>query len=225
VNGGQDLGGMQGFGPIRPEPDEPLWHADWEPRVLALTLAMGATGAWNIDQSRHARESLPPGQYLTSTYYRIWLEGMERLLLERGLVTREELADGVAREPARPLPRRLELEAVPRVLATGTPTDRPAPGPARFAPGDTVRARTMHPSGHTRLPRYVRGRIGTVVSAHGAHVYPETHAMPAGDPSPRWLYTVRFEARELWGEDTTASAVHVDAWEPYLEPLAAGAAR
>jgi nitrile hydratase len=225
VNGGQDLGGMQGFGPIRPEPDEALWHADWEPRVLALTLAMGATGAWNIDLSRHARESLPPGQYLTSTYYRIWLEGLERLLLERGLVTREELGDGVVREPARPLPRRLELEAVPRVLATGTPTDRPAPGPARFAPGDTVRARTMHPSGHTRLPRYVRGRIGTVESVHGAHVYPETHATPAGDPSPRWLYTVRFEARELWGEDTTASAVHVDAWEPYLEPLVAGAGR
>jgi nitrile hydratase len=92
-------------------------------------------------------------------------------------------------------------------------------------PGDTVRARTMHPSGHTRLPRYVRGRIGTVMSVHGAHVYPETHATPAGDPSPRWLYTVRFEARELWGEDTTASAVHVDAWEPYLEPLVAGAGR
>ncbi len=216
---------MQGFGPIHPEPDEPLWHADWEPRVLALTLAMGATSSWNIDQSRHARELLPPGQYLTSTYYRIWLEGLERLLLERRLVTREELADGVVREPARSLPRRLELDAVPRVLATGTPTERPAPGPARFAPGDSVRARTLHPSGHTRLPRYVRGRIGTVVSVHGAHVYPETHATPAADPSPRWLYTVCFEARELWGEDTTASKVFVDAWEPYLEPLAAGAGR
>ncbi|RPH42686.1 MAG: nitrile hydratase subunit beta [Burkholderiales bacterium] len=225
MNGGQDLGGMQGFGPIRPDPQEPLWHDDWEPRVLALTLAMGATGAWNIDQSRHARESLPPGQYLTSTYYRIWLEGMERLLLERGLVTREELADGVVRAPALPLPRRLTAEAVPRVVAAGTPADRPEPGPARFAPGDRVRAKTMHPSGHTRLPRYVRGRFGTVVAVHGAHVYPETHATRSGDPSPRWLYTVRFEARELWGEDTTAAVVHVDAWEPYLEPVVAESGR
>jgi nitrile hydratase beta subunit len=220
MNGAQDMGGMQGFGPVRPEADEPWFHDAWERRVFALTLAMGASGAWNLDQSRHARESMPPGAYLSSTYYQVWFEGVVRLLKDRGLVTDEELADGRARGPGAPLPRRLEVAAVAPALAAGTPTERAAPAPARFAPGDVVRARTMNPSGHTRLPRYVRGRTGTVVSVHGAHVYPDTHARD-GDPCPQWLYTVRFEAAELWGADTTASCVHVDAWEPYLEPVAA----
>ena len=216
MNGGQDLGGMQGFGPVRPEADEPWFHDDWERRVFGLTLAMGATGAWNLDQSRHARESLPPQRYLSSTYYEIWFEGVLRLLKDRGLVTEAELADGRVRAAGAPLPRRLAAQAVPAALAAGSPTSRPAAAPARFAPGDAVRARMLNPTGHTRLPRYVRGRVGTVVSVHGAHVYPDTHARD-GDPCPQWLYTVRFDARELWGADTTASCVHVDAWEPYLD--------
>jgi nitrile hydratase beta subunit len=218
MNGAQDLGGMQGFGPVRPEADEPWFHDAWERRVFGLTLAMGASGAWNLDQSRHARESLPPATYLSSTYYQVWFEGVLRLLKDRGLVTDAELADGRAREPGAPLPRRLEAAAVAAALAAGSPTQRASPAPARFAPGDLVRARTINPSGHTRLPRYVRGRAGTVVSVHGAHVYPDTHARD-GDPCPQWLYTVRFDGAELWGPDTTASCVHVDAWEPYLDPL------
>ena len=212
---------MQGFGPVRPEAGEPWFHDEWERRAFALTLAMGATGAWNLDQSRHARESMPPARYLSSSYYEIWLEGLVRLLHERGLVTDAELVDGRLRVPGTPLPRRLAADAVPAALAAGSPTGRPAPGPARFAPGDAVRARTIHPEGHTRLPRYVRGRPGTVVAVHGAHVFPDTHAR-SGDPDPKWLYTVRFEARALWGADTTAGEVHVDCWEPYLEPFAAG---
>lgn len=216
MNGPQDLGGQHGFGPVEPEADEPWFHADWERRAFALTLAMGATGAWNIDQSRHARESMPPARYLSSSYYAIWLEGLVRLMRDRALVSDDELADGRSRSPGAALPRRLAAADVAAVLARGSPTLRTPASSARFAPGDAVRARVMHPVAHTRLPRYVRGRVGRVVAVHGAHVFPDTHARD-GDPSPRWLYTVRFDAVELWGEDTTAASVHVDAWEPYLE--------
>lgn len=217
MNGAQDLGGMQGFGPVVPDADEAHFHEAWEPRAFALTLAMGATGSWNLDQGRFARESLPPAQYLASSYYSIWFEALVKLMLERAQVTESELVDGCLREAPRPLTRVLHADAVAGALAKGSPTERAAPAPARFAAGDAVMARTMHPRTHTRLPRYVRGRRGTVVSLHGAHVFPDTHARGEGE-APCWLYTVRFEARELWGDDTTASAVYVDCWEPYLEP-------
>lgn len=220
MNGPQDLGGQHGFGPVMPEQDEPWFHDEWERRAFALTIALGATGAWNLDASRHARESMPPAEYLSSGYYRIWFEGIVRLMRERGMVDDAELADGRMRVPPVALPRRLEAAAVPAVLAKGAGTERPAAAPARFAPGDAVRTIVMNPVAHTRLPRYARGRVGTVVSVHGAHVYPDTHARGEGE-QPQWLYTVRFDARELWGADTTASAVCVDCWEPYL--LAVGA--
>jgi nitrile hydratase len=215
MNGPQDLGGQHGFGPVRPEQDEPWFHDDWERRAFALTIAMGATGAWNLDASRHARESMPPADYLSSGYYRIWFEGIVRLMSERGMVDDAELADGRMRVPPVALPRRLEAAAVPTVLAKGAGTERPAAAAARFAVGDAVRTIVMNPVAHTRLPRYARGRAGTVVSVHGAHVYPDTHARGEGE-QPQWLYTVRFDARELWGADTTASSVCVDCWEPYL---------
>ena len=217
MNGAQDLGGMQGFGPVTREHDDTHFHESWEPRAFALTLAMGATGSWNLDQGRFARESLPPAQYLASTYYRIWFEALLKLMLERGQVTEAELADGQVREAPRPLARVLRADAVAQVLAQGSPTQRAESAAARFGIGDLVMARNMHPSTHTRLPRYVRGKCGTVVSLHGTHVFPDTHARGEGE-SPCWLYTVRFDARELWGEDTTASTVFVDCWEPYLEP-------
>jgi nitrile hydratase len=216
MNGVHDMGGMQDFGPVVPEPGEPWFHHPWERRVFALTLAMGGTGAWNLDQSRSARESLPPALYLSSSYYRIWLEGLRVLLLARGLVTDDELADGRMREPARALPRKLTADRVATALAAGGSTLRTAAGPARFAVGDKVRARTMHPPTHTRLPRYCRGKTGEIVRIHGAHVFADAHARGAGEDA-QWLYTVRFEARELWGPNTTASAVHVDCWEPYLD--------
>jgi nitrile hydratase len=223
MNGAQDLGGMQGFGRVVPDADGEHFHEAWESRAFALTLAMGATGSWNLDQGRFARESLPPAQYLASTYYRIWFEALVRLMLERGQVTEAELADGQMREPPSPLARVLSADAVPAVLALGAPTEREAPSPARFAVGDEVMARQINPATHTRLPRYVRGRQGRIVSLHGTHVYPDTHARGEGE-SPCWLYTVRFDARELWGADTTASSVFVDCWEPYLEPLASARA-
>jgi len=223
MNGVHDMGGMQGFGPVAPEADEPWFHAAWERRALGLTLAMGATGQWNIDQSRAARESLPPAQYLGSSYYQIWLAALKKLMLERGLVTAAELAAGHALTPPQPVARLLRADAVAAALARGTPSERAPTAPARFAPGDRVRARQLHPSGHTRLPRYVRGHVGTVVQAHGAHVFPDAHAAsragPPWDEAPQWLYTVAFDARELWGEAADPTLrVSVDAWDSYLEP-------
>jgi nitrile hydratase len=217
MNGGQDLGGMQGFGPVLPDSDESHFHAPWEARVFALTLAMGATGSWNLDESRHARESMSPAQYLSSSYYQIWLEGLLRLMLERAQVSAAELTDGHLREAPQVLRRTLPAAAVPTMLAKGGPTVRPRPAPARYAPGDEVVARVLNPATHTRLPRYVRGHRGTIVSVHGAHVFPDTHAHGRGE-QPEWLYTVRFDAHELWGPDTTATSVCVDCWEPYLMP-------
>jgi nitrile hydratase len=210
------MGGMQGFGPVRPEPNEPCFHAPWERRVLALTLAMGATGRWNLDMSRAARESIPPARYLAATYYEIWYEGLCRLLVAKGLATEDELRDGRVRmRPAADVPR-LVASDVPARLAAGTPTARPASAAPRFALGDAVRARAMNPPTHTRLPRYCRGKRGTIVATHGAHVFADTHATGRGE-APQWLYTVSFDARELWGDDTTASRVRVDCWESYLE--------
>ena len=185
---------------------------------MALTVLMGPVGGWTIDESRAARESLPPVQYLSSSYYEIWIAALEKLMLERGLATEAELrSGGLIEPPVAGHPPAIAADRVQAVLARGGPTSREAPAPARFAVGDPVRTITMNPLTHTRLPRYARGRRGTIVLTHGAHVYPDSSGAGRGE-DPQWLYTVRFDAAELWGADTTASAVHVDCWEPYLEP-------
>lgn len=218
MNGAHDMGGLHGFGPVVPERDEPPFHAEWERRAFALTLAMAMPGGWNLDMSRFARESLPPAKYLTSSYYEIWLAGLEKLMLERGLLTADEIAAGRPLHPAQPAKRTLSPEGVANVLYRGAPTGREACAPAHFKAGDRVRARNMHPLTHTRLPRYVRGHVGIVAHVHGCHVFPDSHALGAGE-NPQWLYTVRFDGRELWGADADpAVKVSVDAWEPYLEP-------
>jgi nitrile hydratase len=212
------MGGMMGFGPVLPEPNEPMFHAEWERRAFALTLAMGATGSWNLDQSRAARESLHPAEYLAKSYYEIWIAGLEKLMAERGLVTADEIAAGKALHPPRPVQRILAADGVAATLRKGGPSARPVTAPQRFQAGALVRARNMHPAGHTRLPRYVRGHTGTITHVHGAHVFPDANAAGGGE-SPQWLYTVRFAARELWGEAADpAGSVSVDAWESYLEP-------
>ncbi len=200
MNGPHDLGGAHGFGPVCPEPDEPLFHADWERTAFALTLAMGATGSWTLDRSRHMRESLPHTLYLGASYYRIWFEALERLLAERGEA---------------PPARVLTAELVRPTIGRGGPTDRPGPAPS-FAVGDRVRVKPMRPPTHTRSPAYVRGRTGTVSAVHGAHVFPDTNAHGGGE-YPQPLYTVTFAARDLWGPDTTADEVAADLFEPYLE--------
>jgi nitrile hydratase subunit beta len=220
VNGVHDMGGDHGFGPVRPEPDEPVFHADWERRAFALTLAMGATGTWNLDAARFARERTPPAQYLASTYYEIWFAALELQLAEHGLVGADEVDAGRSlREPA-PVAHTLMADDVLPTLGRGGSTVRDAARPARFAVGDRVRARNLNPPTHIRLPRYVRGHEGTVELVHGCHIFPDTHAHGLGE-QPEWLYTVRFDARELWGPDADPTVrVSTDAFEPYLEPVA-----
>jgi nitrile hydratase subunit beta len=218
MNGAQDMGGLHGFGPVEPEPNEPVFHAEWEKRVFALTLAMGMPGGWNIDMSRSARESLPPGDYLAKSYYEIWLAGLEKLMAQRGLVSPQEVAAGAPIGEPRQVARTLSAADVAKVLYRGGPTERETNTAARFAAGDRVRAKNMHPQTHTRLPRYVRGHVGTVERVLGCHVFPDKNALGAGE-DPRWLYTVRFAGPELWGPDSDPTvAISVDAWEPYLEP-------
>ena len=217
MNGVHDMGGMDGFGQVEPEANEPVFHAEWEGRVMAMMRAMGYAGAWNIDMSRASRENLPPDVYLTSSYYRKWALGMEDLLVERGLAAADELAAGHALQPGKPLKRKLTPELVENTLHRGS-FARDAQAPARFKPGDRVRMKNIHPATHTRLPRYVRGHVGVVELLHGVHVFPDSAVLGKGD-DPQWLYTVRFDARELWGEaaDPTVT-VSIDAFEPYLEP-------
>ncbi|RDJ21774.1 nitrile hydratase subunit beta [Bosea caraganae] len=218
MNGAQDLGGQMGFGPVNPEQDEPLYHAAWEPRAMALTVASGGMGHWTIDESRHARESLRPADYLSSSYYEIWIKGLSTLLERHGFLSAGEMASGEASLPPIQPKRVLKAEMVSGALAKGGPTERPAAGPQRFQPGDTVRTINMNPTGHTRLPRYARAKQGTVVLVHGAHVFPDASAHGGGE-QPQWLYTVEFSGPELWGRgaDPTLS-VSIDAWESYLEP-------
>jgi nitrile hydratase len=222
MNGVHDMGGQHGWGPVCAQADEPPFHADWERRALGVTLAMGAAGQWTIDMSRAAREQIGAARYLHSSYYEIWLAGLERLLLERGLVDAAELRAGHASQPGLLLAGVLAAEAVDAALARGTPTAREPMAAARFAVGDRVRARNWQPPGHTRLPGYVRGHLGRVVLVHGAHVFADRHALwQAGrrfEEAPAWLYTVAFDGAELWGEHGEAAIeVSVDAWEPYLE--------
>jgi nitrile hydratase beta subunit len=211
-----DLGGRDGAGRIVPEAEGELWHAGWEPRALALTLAMGATGSWNIDMSRSARETLP--DYAQLGYYDIWLAGLRRLMLERGLVTEAELEAGRALVAPRPVARVLRAVDVEAALARGSPTERPAVSSARFAIGDRVRTRAAVVAHHTRLPGYAAGRIGAIERVHGVHVFADSHAQGLGE-QPQWLYAVVFDGRELWGDGAQPGlAVSIDAWDDYLEP-------
>jgi nitrile hydratase subunit beta len=222
MNSAHDLGGMRDFGPINPEPEgeEPFFHAEWEKRVFGLSLAVATLGKWNIDMVRHARERQHPIDYLRHSYYENWLAGLEKLLVERGLVTAEELVTGKAMGPADDATsqRVLKAEHVPTILAEGAPVTMEIDTEPRFKPGDMVRAINRHPLGHTREPRYVRGRVGVIHEYHGAHVFPDRNAQ--GSREGQHLYSVRFEASSLWGENANkGSAVYLDLWEDYLEPI------
>lgn len=217
TDGVHDMGGARGFGKVTPEPNEPPFHAAWERRAFALTIAMARPGGWNVDMSRAARESLPPQDYLSKSYYEIWLAGLEKLMAERGLVARDEIEAGHFLHPPKPVRGILSSRDVAQVLYRGEPTARKPTGPARFAVGDRVRARAASVPTHTRLPRYVRGHVGVVELVHGCHVFPDSSALGAGE-NPQWLYAVRFSGRELWGIDADPTVqVSVDAWETYLE--------
>ena len=218
MNGGHDLGGMHGLGPIDPEPEskEPVFHAEWERRAFALNLAVGFLGKWNIDQGRHARERQHPADYLRNTYYENWLAGLETLLVEAELVTQEELNTGVAIGRVEGV-RVLLGENVEEALSQGGPVTMNIPLERSFAAGDRVRVVNINPMGHTRVPRYARGKEGTVVLDHGIHIFADRNA--EGIKEGEQLYSVEFESGELWGDAGTAcETVRIDLWEPHLEP-------
>lgn len=215
-----DLGGLPGFGVSAPGLEDDLFHADWERQALALTLAMGATGSWNIDQSRAARETLP--DYLELSYYQIWLAALEKLLQERGLATVDEIRSGALHQPPLPVARVLQAQAVRAALLKGSPVLRTPERPARFSLGQRVRTRGESAGHHTRLPRYAMGKQGVVERIHGVHVFADSQAQGLGE-NPQWLYGVVMDEAELWPERAGACGaqglkVSIDAWEPYLEP-------
>ena len=217
MDGIHDMGGMHGFGKVESEKNEPVFHAAWEARCLALNRATGVLGVWTIDEQRASVEALPPEVYLSSSYYGKWALGLEHRIVEYGLAGADEIAAGHALSAAKALPRKFTLTDLPRTLTRGS-YGRPSLAPARFAVGDRVRAKNIHPPTHTRLPRYARGRIGVIEAIRGCHVFPDTVAIGAGE-NPQWLYTVLFDGRELWGESSDPTLkVSIEAFEPYLEP-------
>ncbi|MBT3532177.1 MAG: nitrile hydratase subunit beta [Gammaproteobacteria bacterium] len=232
MKGGHDLGGKSGHGPINPEAenDEPVFHADWERRVFALTVASGMLGKWNIDESRHARERQPAQQYLNNSYYENWLEGIETLLLDKSLLKKEELQkEGLpsSTEGNSAPDQNLRVPGVSdalKILASGGPSDVLTQTPARFAVGDLVKVRIMDGAGHTRAPEYVHSKQGTIELHIGCHAYPDLNSTRnENDEIPgEHLYSVSFKSEELWpegSEDSKNSEVRIDLWEPYLEKL------
>ena len=210
MNGVHDMGGMQGMGPIRYEKNEPVFHARWEARVFALNRAMAAWRKWNLDASRHQIELIPPAEYLRMSYYEKWHARLIELLVKSGLVTRAEIESG---KPTPGSPK----ATPPLTIATANPERRKAKAPRNFKIGQRVRTRNMHPVGHTRLPLYARGKRGRIVRDHGIFVFPDTNAHFLGE-KPQHVYSVRFTARELWGEQAgPRDSVYVDIWDDYLE--------
>ena len=218
MNGPHDLGGQMGFGPVAPEVAEPVFHADWERRALGLTLASGALGAWTIDESRHARECLHPAIYYSASYYEIWIRALEVLLERHGFVSTDEIEAGRPLWPGVRPKQVLRSGDVARVLARGGPCNREVAQAPKFKTGDRIRTINEHPTGHTRLPRYARGKLGLVEAVREGFVFPDTNAHGKGE-TPQHVYTVSFDGRELWGQGADpALTVSIDAWESYLEP-------
>ena len=218
-----DMGGRFGDGPVTSDaPGAPVFAEDWHARALAVTLSCGALGQWNIDISRHARERLAPRDYTRFSYYEKWIAALANLLVEKGLVTREELAAGHGAGPSPLAGKTLKADAVAAALARGGPADRPGGPPPRFAPGDTVRTRKAGnlavPGGHTRLPAYAAGAKGHILRRQGAHVLPDSNAHGRGE-APEPLYAVAFPAAELWLQpEHPRDEVILDLWQSYLEP-------
>ncbi len=218
MNGVHDLGGMHGFGPVVREPNEPVFHADWEKRVFAMTLSAMGRRVCNVDEFRRAIERMPPPAYLAATYYEKWLHALESLLVEKGAVTPEELASGHAAAPAAAhASERSDGGAVDSFDSSAVKLRFDKKFKPAFRPGDRVVARNFNPEHHTRLPRYARGKRGVVRHDQGVFVFPDTHAHGQGG-KPQHVYTVEFAAAELWGADANQRApVYLDCWEDYLQ--------
>ena len=218
MNGIHDMGGMQDMGPIEHEENEPVFHAPWESRVFAMMLAAGAWRKWNLDAFRHTREVLRAEDYLRLSYYEQWFLGLRDLLVRRGLVTAQELESGAPAAGAAKATPPLTADKIPATLPNRIHAQREASVSPRFRNGQLVRARNINPVGHTRLPRYARGKVGTVDRNQGVFVFPDTNAHFLGE-KPQHVYSVRFAARELWGAQASEKdCVYLDMWDHYLDP-------
>ena len=218
MNGVHDMGGMHGFGPVVYDPNEPVFHAPWEGPVRGMVQLIAARGQVNIDSGRHSLERLPPVDYLRWSYFEKWFAALTNRMLDAGQITPEELATGRKAEGTAVATPPITGEMGAKLLASVHSYERTIAAQPRFTAGDQIRARNINPEGHTRLPRYARGRLGIVTRYHGAHVYPDSNAHFAGE-APQPLYTVRFTARELWGDTANAAdTVSLDLWEDYLDP-------
>ncbi len=219
MNGIHDMGGMHDMGPVVYEKNEPVFHEPWEGRLYAIRRALGGWRKWTTDSARYEVELIPPLDYMQMSYYERWIVSTIELVVKAGLVTREEIETG------KPAPGTVKatppLKAADYSAALVRPTvARPDAGvKPNFKAGQRVRARNMHPIGHTRIPRYVRGKTGTVHEDHGIYVFPDTIVAGVGE-KPQHVYSVRFEARELWGPQAAPRhAVYVDLWDDYLERI------
>ena len=218
MNGVHDMGGMHGMGPIEYEKNEPVFHAAWEGRVYALNRALRAWRKWSLDTDRHGIELLPQADYLRMGYYERWAVRMFEQVVKYGLVTKEEMQSGKAASGSPRATPALTAEMSSRFLSRGIPSSQDPKIRPHFKVGQHVRGRNMHPAGHTRLPRYARGKSGTIVRDHGVYVFPDTNAHFLGEKRQH-VYSVRFAARELWGESASPrDFVHLDMWDDYLEP-------
>jgi len=219
MNGIHDMGGMHNFGPVEHEENEPVFHQRWEARVFALRQAMKPWRKWNMDTFRYRRTLIPPADYLRMSYYEQFLVSLEELLVKTGMVTREEIDTGKPAPNSSKATPVLTVEQVPAMVAKGHPSRRDLPVAPRFQAGQLVRARNLNPAGHTRLPRYARGKRGVIERDHGVFVFPDTNAENLGE-KPQHVYAVRFAARELWGEQASPrDSVYIDLWDDYLEPV------
>ncbi len=216
MNGVHDMGGMHGMGPIRYEHNEPVFHASWEGRMYAMDRAMRAWRKWNVDAWRHDIELLPPVDYLRMSYYEKWLASLESRVVKYGFVTKEELETGKAAAGSTKVTPALTPDMARRINR-GIPSSKDPSIAPLFQAGQRVRARNMNPSGHTRLPRYARGKTGQIVRDHGVYSFPDTNAQYQGQKRQH-VYSVRFAARELWGEQTSPrDFVYIDLWDDYLD--------
>jgi nitrile hydratase beta subunit len=217
VNGVHDLGGMQDMGPVQAEKNEPVFHEPWQGRAFAFTRAMGAWGKWNLDAVRFQREQIAPVDYFRMSYYERWVVALAELMLKNRMVTPAELESGKPGQDSAKLTPPLTAEKAQILVTKGVPASRDVAVAARFHAGERVRARNINPVGHTRLVRYARGKIGTIHMDHGVFLFPDTNALFLGE-KPQHVYSVRFTARELWGEQAAPQdSVYIDMWDDYLE--------
>ncbi len=218
MNGIHDLGGMHGFGPVAPEKDEPVFHAEWEKRVMGLFAPTSAAGFFGVDEFRHAIERMAPAEYLGTSYYEHWLHAFETLLVEKGIITAEELDNGRAAERSPRSEPALTAEAVPKIVAHGGSARVDAEVKPKFQEGDMVVVKNINPPTHTRVPRYVRDKLGCIDRDHGVFVFPDTAAHGKGE-KPQHCYSVYFSAQEVWGSKASRNdSLYVDLWDDYLIP-------